>query len=277
MFKHDLDIVECQNFPYIPLFAAKLYSKINKKPLVITWIEVGSPIWKSLRYQGYIGKLIEKISFKLTKNNIAISEHIAKKINNESTIIPIGIDFKKIKKAKKSKEKFDVLFVGRLIPEKNIDLLIRAINDSSLSLGVIGDGPEKNNLMNLVHKLNAKNVKFLGSLENEEEVYSYMKSSKILVLPSIREGFGIVILEALACGCKVVTTNHENNNAQYLVDKNFICEPNVKDLREKICYGLKNKYNNNIDLSNFSINKTAKKMEKFYIESINKELLAHSH
>lgn len=268
LMKYDFDVIECQNIPYFHCFIAKIYSLLKKKPLIITWIEIGEGIWPKLGVTGFIGKNIENLAFKLTKNNIALSEQIAKKIKNKSIIIPVGINLKKIKKVKKSKEKFDILFVGRLIPEKNVDLLIQAVKNSNLKVAIIGEGPEKNSLIKLVNKLDISNISFLGPIENEDDVYSYMKSSKILVLPSIREGFGIVILEALACGCKVITTNSENNNAQFLVNKKFICDPNVEGIKEKIYYALGKKYINHVNLSKFDIDDVTKKMEDYYERSI---------
>lgn len=267
LMKYDFDLVDCQNFPYIPCFICKLYSKIKNKPFIITWLEVWNDNWNKYGLFGYIGKFIERISFRLTKNNIVLSDNMTK-IIKESIVIPAGVDLKKINKIKKRKDKFDILFVGRLIKEKNVDFIIRSV-DRNIKVGIIGDGPERENLINLVKKLNLRNIKFFGFLDEDEEVYSYMKSSKILVLPSIREGFGIVILEALACGCKVIATNHKNNNAKYLADKNFISETNIKSLRNKIKYGLKNKYNNNINLEDFDINKISKELENYYQRCIN--------
>src|SRR3989344_4505416 len=96
-----------------------------------------------------------------------------------------------------------------------------------------------------------------------------MKSSKILVLPSIREGFGVVVLEGLACGCKIITTNHKNNNAKEFVDENFICNANVEDLNRAIRSGLDNEYNNKIDLNEYDIKKVTEGIEKYYLGCIN--------
>ena len=255
LMRYDFDLIDCQNFPYIPCFVCKFYSLIKKKPLVITWLEVWNDNWDKFGLTGYFGRFIEKLSFRLTKNNLTFSK------------IPVGVDLDKIKRIKPINEKFDVLFVGRLIKEKNVDLLIKAV-DKRLKVCIIGDGPEKEKLVNLANNLGL-NIKFKGFLDKDEEVYSYMKSSKILTLPSTREGFGTVVLEALACGCKAITVNHKDNNARYLTDKNFICELSVESLRNKIKYGLKNEYNNKIDLEEFDMNKIAKKIENYYQRCIN--------
>ena len=87
-----------------------------------------------------------------------------------------------------------------------------------------------------INELNlSKNVRFLNFLEYNTLI-SLMKSSKVFVLPSTREGFGIIALEANACGLPVVTVRHRRNAVTELVKKGcgLLCELNAKDLAEKI-------------------------------------------
>lgn len=139
--------------------------------------------------------------------------------------------------------------MGRLISHKNVDILIKSIklikekNPEIKSL-IIGDGPEKKNLEALAQKLNLeKNIKFLGFLENHDDVYALMKSSKVFVLPSTREGFGIVVIEANACGIPVITVNHENNAARDLIEEGkngFVCQLNEEEIAKRIVRILEN-------------------------------------
>ena len=97
--------------------------------------------------------------------------------------------------------------VGNLVPLKGHDLAIRAVADiPGLHLWVVGAGPERGSLEALVRKLGvADRVRFLGRVPHESmpAVYS---AADILVLASEREGWPNVLLEAMACGARVVTT-----------------------------------------------------------------------
>lgn len=251
LIKEELDLVECQNIPYFPCFSCFFYCLLRKKPLIITWYEVWGSYWyEYIGWKGYFGVLIERITSRLTGNHIAVSNKtqrdfikVSSKVHplrSESVppvIPPIGIDRRIIDEAKPSSEPYDVLYVGRLIKEKNVDLLIESlsmINLPNIRCGIIGDGPERENLERLTQRFHlTEKIKFLGFVEN---VYSYMKSSKVFVLPSSREGFGIVVVEANACGLPVLVLNHPNNAATELIIGNngFVCRDGA-EIAEKIC------------------------------------------
>lgn len=109
-----------------------------------------------------------------------------------------------------SEEKRVVLGVGRLVPQKNFPLLIHAFADAyeengDLRLVILGEGSQKPELESIIEKRGLNEVVLLpGYAENP---YSYMARADLFVLSSNYEGFGIVIAEALACGCPVVSTD----------------------------------------------------------------------
>jgi len=97
-----------------------------------------------------------------------------------------------------------VLFVGRLVPEKNVDKLVRAFSALSLDaeLTIIGDGPEKAGLQRLAQTA-TRPIKFLGKVDPGEVVQYYLASDVFISLGP-KESFGIVFLEALSANCKVI-------------------------------------------------------------------------
>jgi rhamnosyl/mannosyltransferase len=102
-----------------------------------------------------------------------------------------------------------ILFVGRLVYYKGIDILIRSMTDIQAKLLIIGTGPLESALKKLTLQLNLdKKVKFLGPVKYEDLVF-YYHACDFLVLPSVAnsEMFGMVQIEAMACRKPVISTN----------------------------------------------------------------------
>jgi N-acetylgalactosamine-N,N'-diacetylbacillosaminyl-diphospho-undecaprenol 4-alpha-N-acetylgalactosaminyltransferase len=101
-----------------------------------------------------------------------------------------------------------IISAGTLESRKGFYELIKAfslLEYSDLNLLIMGDGPEKESLQKLVSDLNlTKRVFLLGFVDNP---YQYFKNSDIFVLASHVEGLPNVIIEALACGCAVISTD----------------------------------------------------------------------
>jgi len=102
-----------------------------------------------------------------------------------------------------------VLFVGRLVPYKGVEFLIRAMADINARLWIVGSGPLEDSLRSLARgKGIAGRVKFLGQV-SEEHLIAYYHACDVFALPSIttQEMFGLVQLEAMACRKPVISTN----------------------------------------------------------------------
>ena len=147
---------------------------------------------------------------------ISCSKAIQKGCFPESIVIhnPYQEDlFKVIPSIKRDK---DFVFLGRMVSDKGADLAIKAFQkiannhqeSGELKLTMVGDGPEKRKLKDLVSRLNLNDkVTFTGSLVGEKLV-KCLNQHKYLLVPSIwEEPFGIVALEGMACGCLPITSN----------------------------------------------------------------------
>lgn len=102
-----------------------------------------------------------------------------------------------------------VLFVGRLVAYKGVDVLLRAIVGVDARLAVVGDGPLRGELESLAHTLGiAERTTFVGNADATELTALY-NACDVFVLPSVTraEAFGMVQLEAMSCGKSVVSTN----------------------------------------------------------------------
>ncbi len=134
------------------------------------------------------------------------------------TIFP-GVDLKLFPKDRKTKiinQKYHlagkklVIFVGRIDKEKGIEYLIKAAEEIKAEIYILGSGEYKNELINLVKKLNLKNVHFVAYFGEEslEELREFYQRANVVVVPStIKEALGLVILEAMAAKTPVVASN----------------------------------------------------------------------
>lgn len=231
LLKEDFDVLDADHMPHLVLFPLKLVALIKRKPFYTTWNEV----WGRKYWHEYLGKLgtiayiIEWISARLPDTLVAVSSHTKDMLINDLGIkkpiivVPNGINFEEIAKVQPANEKSDIIFAGRLLSHKNVDVLLKSVaqlkkHNPNLQAFIIGNGPEKKNLQDLARKLDIeKNVKFFDFLADHTYLYGLMKASRVFVFPSTREGFGIVALEANASGIPVVTTNHKHNGTKDLI------------------------------------------------------------
>jgi len=285
--KENFDIIEPQNFPYFPIFSAKASSFLKTSKLIVTWHEVWDTYWYDyLGRIGFCGLIVERFAAQSSGRMIAVSELTKNSLlriglqNKIIKLIPNGVSYSSIKNVTKVKETTDVIFAGRLIKEKGVHILIEAIGilnqmKPDIRCLIIGNGPEKEELYELVAKKELhNNIKFKGFLENFNSLIAYMKSSKAFVLPSKREGFGIVAIEANACGIPVITTNHPQNAAKDLIIKNkngFLFDMTPEDLAVKIFQAI-NRYDWSKKCQDHALkydwNRVAEQVENYYINEL---------
>jgi glycosyltransferase involved in cell wall biosynthesis len=101
-----------------------------------------------------------------------------------------------------------LLFVGRLAPQKNLPLLIKAVTQmrTSVIVDIVGEGEEREKIEALIQKCGLQNVKLHGKKTGQELIELY-NSADIFVLPSLKEGVSLSMLEALAAGLPVVASD----------------------------------------------------------------------
>ncbi len=142
------------------------------------------------------------------------SKEIYKNFKKEIDVIPYYIDIIDYSIGKRNRENdlLNILFIGRLIPEKGIMFLLDAIVDLKIpyKLHIIGDGHLKNEILKFIDKYGI-DAKLYGHMPHEK-VYEIMEQVDCMVIPSFtipnwKEQFGRVIIEAMAKGCLVVGSN----------------------------------------------------------------------
>ena len=248
LLKEKFDVVEVANFPYFPCFSAWCCALVRRSPLVITWHEVWDDYWyEYLGRKGALGRAIERLTVRLPNRAIVISRHtgsaLAKLGRKEADIVACGVDTAAIDSAAQWPKSNGIIFAGRLAQEKNVIQLLQAVavlkqRGQEMGCIIIGQGPEKESLERQSREMGIDaSVRFLGRVERDADVYSHMKASRILVHPSMREGFSHVVLEANACGIPVVTVNHPQNAAQDLIEdgrNGYVCGLTADSMADKI-------------------------------------------
>jgi glycosyltransferase involved in cell wall biosynthesis len=251
MLKYDFDVLEADHIPFFQVLVLRLVTAIKRKPLIVTWHEVwGRAYWR--QYLGPLGLaawLIEELAMRAPDHIIAASPQTAERLRKSIgaacpiTVIPNGIDLEEVASAYPDSAPTDVAVVGRLIAHKRVDILLEAVaklraEGLPLTCRVIGNGPEELELHKTAERLAIDDlVEFRHDVTEQKEVYGLLKAARVCAFPTAREGFGIAVLEALACGVPVITTSTPDNMAQHLVARSVrgvVCEPTVDALANSL-------------------------------------------
>ncbi len=193
---------------------------------------------------------------------------------------PNGIPKELLKvKFKENKKASKILFLGRVAPVKDLATLIKAINlvvKKTKNIKVIIAGPGEGNYLLELKKITSnlklnKYIKFIGPIYGKKKI-KLMNESDIYVLPSIRESMPQALIEAMALGMLVISSDTVGGGEVVQKNNGFIFKKrSKKELAEKILFCLKN-YNKLKSLrknarkfaENVSWDKICKKIEGFY-------------
>jgi len=225
------DVLDVDHMPFFPVFSTWVVCLLRGRRLYATWHEALShKEWVGyMGSSGIIAALIERLSTRLPYRITAASLHtkdLLASIHGRVKgveLVASGIDASLLRTVQSAPIRLDVLYVGRLVKDKHVDELIRAIgilapSRPEIRCVIIGKGVERARLEQQVADAGLQeNVSFLDPLPNAADVYAYMKAAKVFCLPSVREGFGIASLEALGCGTPVITIDSPANAARHLV------------------------------------------------------------
>lgn len=195
---------------------------------------IEGPLWK---LPGKVRKrVVTRKRYKAMHQLIAVTEEIRRDLvqmmgvdDRRIVVIPNGIDLKQAKelgRAGITHPWFDanqppvILGIGRLAPQKNFELLLRAFalarRSMPLRLMILGDGSDEHrkHLVMVAEKLNVtSDVFFAGYVQNP---FPYYQASSLFVLSSLWEGMSNVLLEALSSGCPIVSTDCLGGSAEIL-------------------------------------------------------------
>ena len=236
--RHRYDIVHTCSFPYFPLISACVARAAGGPPIVTDWIEVWSrDYWR--RYLGpiggAIGEAVQKLCIRLTANAFTLSELTANALRENGyrkhSVILKGLSTTAPTTSPQLQREPLVVFAGRHIPEKQvvaipaaIDLARRELPD--LRAVIFGDGPERVKVMGEVKRLDLDDIVKCPGFAPWREVDEAMRRAMCLILPSEREGYGSVVIEAIARGTPAIVVQGQDSASTSLIVENvngFVC------------------------------------------------------
>jgi glycosyltransferase involved in cell wall biosynthesis len=251
------DVLDVDQFPFTHFFAARLVCWLRGRPMTATWHEV----WDREYWHDYMGRLgsvgvfLQRYAAQSADLIYANSRLTARRLvevlgvePNRVIVLPLGVSVPSpIAGMSPSpsgggqgggSKSIDCIFIGRLLPHKHVDVLLRAL---ALSPGVtgmiVGSGPQKPRLVALARELGISARVSFESPASHESVFERLRGARLLVFPSTREGFGVAVLEANACGVPALVVQHPDNAALELVRDGvtgFISDLNAEPMAAQI-------------------------------------------
>jgi glycosyltransferase involved in cell wall biosynthesis len=240
------DAVHLCSFPFFSLIAARLALVGTPVAVGVDWFEVWSrPYWRQYLggLGGSVGWLVQRLCVRLTPLAYVYSDLHARRLAEEGIARPpirlAGLYQGATTATDLSQEEKEplVVFAGRHIPEKRAELVPHAVGRARGSVPglrglVLGDGPQRSAVLDAIGQARAETFVEAPGFVSSEEVAAALARATCHLLPSSREGYGLVVIEAAASGTPTVTVAGEDNAAAELIEEgvNGFVAPSVEAL-----------------------------------------------
>ncbi|MCU0667547.1 MAG: glycosyltransferase family 4 protein [Patescibacteria group bacterium] len=277
----NLDVLHIQ-MPYNPLFAGKVINAIDSKVAVIGTFHIAPASWlvsaggRALRLSYY--KSIKRFD-EIIAVSQAAKDFASKNFKINSVVIPNVVDINKYLRKPVSNKTVHIVYLGRLVQRKGCVWLLRALNELknmqgiNYSVTIASSGPLMAKLKKYVVKNGLSNVEFIGYVD-EKDKPGLLSSADIAVFPSTGgESFGIVLIEAMAAGSRVVLGGDNEGYRTVLGDyPNQLVNPKDTKLFSELLYRYINNPQDRINAFNwnqknvkkYDINIVGQDIEKIY-------------
>jgi glycosyltransferase involved in cell wall biosynthesis len=224
------DVVHTASFPYFSLLAAGLLRRAGGYGLVVDWHEVWSrSYWREYlgRFGGAVGHAIQAACMRFTQRAFCFSRLHRDRLRAGGLRGPVTVlegeyagDL--TPPAPRPADPL-VVFAGRHIPEKRAPAVVPAVGRArqqipALTGIVFGDGPERDAVLEAIRREGLEGIVEAPGFVDSADVDAGLRRALCMVLPSRREGYGLVVVEAAARGTPSVVVAAEDNAAVELVD-----------------------------------------------------------
>jgi len=233
----DYDVVHTASFPYFGLLAAGSLRRVRRYRLVVDWLELWTrDYWRAYlgRVGGWLGWRVQRACARIPQRAFCFSRLHAARLTREGVrgdvIVLRGLY---VPNAAPQVEGYVdppraaepvVVFAGRHIPEKRVPAIVPALalareTAPELRAEIYGDGPERNRVIELARAFGLESALEIPGFVEHGRVDAAMRRALCLVLPSRREGYGLVVVEASAGGTPSVVVADPDNAATELIEE----------------------------------------------------------
>jgi glycosyltransferase involved in cell wall biosynthesis len=225
------DVVHTGAFPYFSLLAAAAVRPLGRFRFVVEWYEVWTrAYWNEYlgRVGGLIGWSIQRLCLKIPQHAFCLSQLHAERLRQEGFRGEVEVVGGLYAGSLEVRPVVDgapptVVFAGRHIPEKRVLTLVPAIARAresvpELRCQIFGDGPDRAELLRLIDQLALGGVVEAPGFVDMQLVDDALRSALCMVLPSRREGYGMIVVEAAAKGTPSVLVADPDNAATELIE-----------------------------------------------------------
>ena len=227
-YGREYDVVHTASFPYFSLLAAGLLRRAGGYGLVVDWHEVWSrEYWREyLGRAGAVGSAVQAACMRIPQRAFCFSRlHrdrlLRGRVRGDVTVLE-GEYLGDAAPGDAVPAEAVAVFAGRHIPEKRVPALVPAIRRArevipDLRGEVLGDGPERSAVLDAIAREGLEGVVVAPGFVDSATVDAALRRAMCMVLPSRREGYGLVVVEASARGTPSIVVRGEDNAAVELV------------------------------------------------------------
>jgi glycosyltransferase involved in cell wall biosynthesis len=225
------DAVHTSSFPYFSLLAAGLLRPLWRYRLFVDWFEVWTlGYWREYlgAAGGRVGWLVQRLCARVPQHAFCLSRLHAARLKAEglrgSPDVLGGAWAGPLEPTPPREPEPLVVFAGRHIPEKRVPAIVPALalarrEAPELRARILGDGPERPAVLKAIAEHGLEDVVSAPGFVAAEEVERDLARALCLVLPSRREGYGLVVVEASAAGTPSVVVSDPDSAASELIDE----------------------------------------------------------
>lgn len=224
------DVVHTASFPYFSLLAAGLARRRGGYRLVVDWHELWSRhYWREYlgAVGGRVGWWVQGLCLRIPQRAFCFSRRYERRLREESvngSVTVLEGQFEGTAADAPAPAEPVVVFAGRHIPEKRPAALVPALalarkQVPELRGEIFGDGPERPRVLEEIARANVDGAVQAPGFVEGEVVERALERALCLALPSSREGYGLVVLEALSRGTPAVVVRGEDNAAAEFIDE----------------------------------------------------------